>query len=1008
MGAADKAGWVSSLCRDNKVDFLAIQESQKEEIDSSLLSRFWGNSEFSWEFVGAAGRSGGLVCIWNPKVFRISGVVKHRHFLSLNGFLIGSNKEINVVNVYAPHSISEKKVVWNSICEVISSGSGQWVLLGDFNAVRFPEDRLNTGFNRAIANDFNNFIEESGLVEYSMRGRKFTFLAPNSNKLSKIDRVLVCKNFFEEWPDACLRALPRMYSDHCPLFLETIRRNFGPKPFRFFDSWLAKDDFEAVIVEAMGSFVSEGGPPDMILTKKFKHLRTCIKKWRNDTVSKEKEEYARDKEELEKLDCIIETRDLEEEECWIREECMNNIRNRDWLAAMDLRQKSRCKWAIEGDENSAFFHRLINNRKKRNGIPGLNIGGEWIFKPKEVKREVLRFYRKLFTDKAPYRPALVCQGLKQLEMGDIEFLSGEFTEKEIKDAAFGCGADKAPGPDGFNFKFLKRFWRFFECDFRNIMNHFHATGEISKESSSSFITLIPKVLDPTDLKEYRPINLIGVISKVISKILANRLKLVVGKVVSVYQSAFLRDRLILDSPLILSEVWSWLKKVKKKAFIFKLDFEKAYDNVNWAFLCGIMAQMGFPPIWCKWINGILMSARSSVLVNGSPTFEFQCQKGLRQGDPLSPFLFLIVMEALSCSIASAGIAGKFSGIRLPNGGPVVSHLFYADDAIIVGNWSEDNVRVITRILRVFYACSGLKINFFKSHLFGVGVEDEALSLMASRVGCLVGEAPFNYLGIPLGANMNRVKNWDPIVKIFKGRLSSWKASSLSIGGRVILIKAVLESLPIYFFSLFKAPVKVIEKLEALMRNFLWGGSEEVRKMSWVAWDVVTRPKRYGGLGINKLKLVNEALLSKWIWRFKYDVDSLWSKVVAACHGNNRAWSVLPFNTAISGTWLNIVRLEKKLIINGQKINNLIKGVLGDGKRIRFWIDVWLEEEPLCDKFPRLFALESEKNCRVFDRLMEGGDAVSRCWKWRSPPSSDAELLELRVLSASLSLIPVFG
>ncbi|KAJ0940005.1 hypothetical protein HanRHA438_Chr02g0067751 [Helianthus annuus] len=113
-----------------------------------------------------------------------------------------------------------------------------------------------------------------------------------------------------------------------------------------------------------------------------------------------------------------------------------------------------------------------------------------------------------------------------------------------------------------------------------------------------------------------------------------------------------------------------------------------------------------------------------------------------------------------------------------------------------------------------------------------------------------------------------------------------------------------------------------------MSNFLWGRSEEVRKMNWVAWDVVTRPKKFGGLGISKLKLVNEALLSKWIWRFKNDVNSLLSKVVAACHGNSRSWSVLPSNASISGTWKNIVRLENKLLVNGQKINNLIKGVLG--------------------------------------------------------------------------------
>ncbi|XP_022042015.2 uncharacterized protein LOC110944672 [Helianthus annuus] len=172
--------------------------------------------------------------------------------------------------------------------------------------------------------------------------------------------------------------------------------------------------------------------------------------------------------------------------------------------------------------------------------------------------------------------------------------------------------------------------------------------------------------------------------------------------------------------------------------------------------------------------------------------------------------------------------------------------------------------------------------------------------MASIVGCKKGDFPFNYLGIPLGANMNRICNWDPIVNIFKNRLSSWKAHTLSIGGRVVLIKAVLESLLIYYLSIFKAPIKVIDKLESLMRNFLWGGSEEVRKMHWVAWDKVTLPNKFDGLGFCKLKTVNEALLSKWVWRYRVEEESLWRRVVSACHGKSRKWPYLPSNPAISG------------------------------------------------------------------------------------------------------------
>ncbi|KAJ0433988.1 putative RNA-directed DNA polymerase [Helianthus annuus] len=368
--------------------------------------------------------------------------------------------------------------------------------------------------------------------------------------------------------------------------------------------------------------------------------------------------------------------------------------------------------------------------------------------------------------------------------------------------------------------------------------------------------------------------------------------------------------------MILSEVWTWCKKSGKKVFIFKIDFEKAYDNVNWGFLLDLMDKMAFPSRWCSWVKGVLESARSAVLVNGSPTFDFECHKGLRQGDPLSPFIFLIIMEAFSRLLDRSCSAGNFKGVQLPNGGPVISHLLYADDALIIGEWSDEIIRMVARILRVFYACSGLKINFQKSNLFGVGVDDGEVSRLASILSCNKGDSPFNYLGIPLGANMNRVKNWDPIISVFKNRLASWKANTLSIGGRVVLIKAVPESLPIYYFSIFKVPIKVVEKLESLMKNFLWGGSGEVRKMHWVAWDCVCRPKKLGGLGFCKLKLVNEALLAKWVWRFRVEEDNIWRRVVVACHSNRRKWSYLPSKASLTGVWKNIANMESKLLVNG--------------------------------------------------------------------------------------------
>lgn len=202
------------------------------------------------------------------------------------------------------------------------------------------------------------------------------------------------------------------------------------------------------------------------------------------------------------------------------------------------------------------------------------------------------------------------------------------------------------------------------------------------------------------LGDYRPINLIGCMYKIVAKILAGRLKRVVGTVVEEVQYAYIEERHVLEGPLIINEIHSWAKKSKEKLYMFKVDFEKAFDSLNWGYLDSIMAQMGFSIKWREWLHACLSSSCASVLVNGSPTEEFEITKGVRQGDPLSSFLFIIAMEGLNQVLKSAREQNFILGITLPNNGPTVSHLFYADDAIFVGKWDNSSIKNLARILNL--------------------------------------------------------------------------------------------------------------------------------------------------------------------------------------------------------------------------------------------------------------------------------------------------------------------
>lgn len=517
---------------------------------------------------------------------------------------------------------------------------------------------------------------------------------------------------------------------------------------------------------------------------------------------------------------------------------------------------------------------MVNDKFSHTRIKGISINGSWATEPSLVIKHIFDFHKIKFQNLSENRPRYTGSLFKTLSEFEVSVLDAPFSCVETKNAVWGCGGGKALGPDGFTFKFIKNYWDTIGKDFISMVKRFEVDGHIPKGCNSSFISLVPKIQDPICIKDYRPISLIGCQYKVIAKILANRLGQVVHSVVSEVQTAYIKGRQIIDGPLMVNEIISWAKKKKECLFILKVDFEKAFDSLDWNFLDHTMEQMGFSEKWRKWISGCLNSAYGSVLVNGSPTKEFKIQKGLRQGDPLSPFLFIIAVEALHISLQEAKSRNIFEGIKVGSNLVDVSHLQYADDALIIGKWSLENAKNLCRILRCFHMATGLKVNFSKSKVFGVGVNNEALINFASVLKLQPSSLPCTYLGLPLGANLNIGSNWGPIIEKFHKKLTTWKAKTLSYGGRLTLLKSVLGALGTYFFSLFKAPKCVLNYLEKLRRNFFWGGSLESNKMSWIAWKKVCSPTSCGGLGIGSLRASNLALLTKWWWRFYTETDSL--------------------------------------------------------------------------------------------------------------------------------------
>ncbi|MCH79323.1 LINE-1 reverse transcriptase like [Trifolium medium] len=430
--------------------------------------------------------------------------------------------------------------------------------------------------------------------------------------------------------------------------------------------------------------------------------------------------------------------------------------------------------------------------------------------------------------------------------------------------------------------------------------------------------------------------------------------------------------------MAVNEVIDYAKKSRESCLIFKVDFEKAYDSVDWGFLDYILRRFGFCDKWRAWMRTCVCSGNMSVLVNGCPTEEINIKRGLKQGDPLAPHLFLLVAEGLGALMRKAVEIERFKPFYVGRDGLPVSILQYADDALCIGEASVENLWTLKAVLRGFELASGLKVNFWKSNIIGVNVSNDFLEMAATFLNCRIGNTPFKYLGLPVGANPRLMSTWKPMIDVIRGRVGSWGNKYLSFGGRIVMVNAVLNAIPIFYLSYLKLPVKVWKEVVKIQRKFLWSGLSNRSKISWVKWEDVCRPKRDGGLGVRDLRLTNLSLLAKWRWKLLLPEGGLWKEIVVAKYGN----SVVGRNNLGedhisrfgSSWWRNICLLENNL----RWFELGVDRVLGDGNSTSFWNVVWVGTQPLALAFPRLFAISVQQNMT----LSQMGGVEAKGWRWR--------------------------
>ena len=275
-----------------------------------------------------------------------------------------------------------------------------------------------------------------------------------------------------------------------------------------------------------------------------------------------------------------------------------------------------------------------------------------------------------------------------------------------------------------------------------------------------------------------------------------------------------------------------------------------------------------------------------VLVNGKAKEWVKASKGLRQSDPLSPFLFTLVADVLSRMLLRAEERNLLEGFRVGRNNTKASHLQFADDPIFFSNTREEDLHSLKSLLLVFGHIYGLKVNLDKSNIYGINLEQNHLSRLVELLDCKVSGWLIPYLGLPLGRNPKTCGFWNPVIEKISRRLDGWQKAFLSFGGRITLIQSCLTHMPCYFLSLFKIPALVAAKIERLQRDFLWSGIREGKRDHLVSWDVVCKSKAKKGLGFGKIVLRNVALLGKWLWRYPREGSALWHKVILSIYGSH--------------------------------------------------------------------------------------------------------------------------
>jgi hypothetical protein len=500
-----------------------------------------------------------------------------------------------------------------------------------------------------------------------------------------------------------------------------------------------------------------------------------------------------------------------------------------------------------------------------------------------------------------------------LDTTHSDFLLAPVTNETIKEALFSVGNNKAPGPDGFSSLFFKQSWDIVGADFCAAVKDFFSSGRMLKQINHSILALVPKSAHVNSANDFRPISCCNVVYKVISKILAGRLGSALQSIINPAQNAFLGGRSMTDNINLTQElIRHYGRKRTSPRCLLKVDFKKAFDSVQWPFLRSLLHLLGFPQRFVNLVMLCVETSSYSVAVNGNLYGFFPGKCGVRQGDPLSPYLFLICMEYFSrmLGMASQQHAFHFHPKCAPHH---ICHLAFADDVLLLCRGDVSSVQILVEQLHAFGRASGLHINAAKSFIYFGGVGDSLKHTILQASGFSEGSFPFKYLGVPLSPHRLLASQFYPLLHQLETAIQSWMGKNLSYAGRLELIGSVLFGMVHFWLNVFPMPESVINRITCLCRTFLWTGTTVKTMSALVAWKSVCLPKAEGGLGLYDIKARNNCFLVKQLWNIHLKADSIWIRWVHHFYLQNMNIWTVPLQQTSSPLWKSFIKLRDRLL-----------------------------------------------------------------------------------------------